>query len=92
MRPEHGGTLELKLERSSGEDVVYAVTLQTPESEWSASARVRVGDGQVTLELEQAPGWLVDRARNVLRALWRAHADAGWPRRITRWRAGPEAS
>jgi hypothetical protein len=92
VKPEHGGTIELKLERSSDEEVAYGATLATPDGSWGARVSVAIADGRVELEVDDgAPGWLVDLARNVMRSVWRARASAGWPRRITRWRAGPEA-
>jgi hypothetical protein len=91
VRPEHGGTIELKLERTSETEVTYETTLATPASEWRGDARVTLANGHVELAPpEEMPAWLGDLARAVLRSIWRAHASAGWPRRITRWRAGPE--
>lgn len=92
VRPEHGGTIELKLERTSDADVSYRATLATPELEWQGEAHVALETGRVELAPpSEVPPWLVELVRGVLRATWRAHASAGWPRRITRWRAGPEA-
>jgi hypothetical protein len=90
MAFDHGGRIELRLVRVADETVEYAVTLATPDAEVGGTARVMLADGAIELLCDaDAPGWLVELARSVLRAAWRGRADAGWPRRLTRWRAGP---
>lgn len=91
MRPDHGGRLELKLESSSDGRVVYGAELSTADVVASGKLVLDVTEGSVQIELEgEPPAWLVDYARAVARTLWRSHADAGWPRRVTRWRPQPE--
>lgn len=91
MRPEHGGRIELVLARADERGARYASTLSTAERSWSGSVEVAAGDGAVVIDVpDDPPAWLVDVVRGVVRAGWRARAEAGWPRRLTRWRAGPE--
>jgi hypothetical protein len=98
MNPEHGGKIELRLERSTAESADYAAQLQTPRATFVGRARVGVGIGAGQVELEaldatagEPPEWLAADARAALRAALRtAQAEGRWPRRITRWRPEPE--
>jgi len=97
MNPEHGGKIELRLERSTTESAEYAAQLQTPRATFVGRARVGgTGSGQVELEALDAPpalppDWLAADARAALKAALRtAQAEGRWPRRITRWRPEPE--
>jgi hypothetical protein len=92
MRPEHGGRIELKLQRAQQDRVTYALSLATESAEWSGFASVTTADGAIELSVADAalPAWLSDFARSVLRTLYRAGREgAGWPRRVARWRAEP---
>jgi len=91
MQPEHGGRIDLALEHADEKSVRYVGELATPDGVWSTTLSVDVVSGEVALAAGDAPGWLVDFARAVVRAAWRAHGGAGFPRRLTRWRAGPGA-
>jgi hypothetical protein len=90
VRPEFGGRIDFQLESEGAEQVVYAAELATPEGEWTGRVRIGTGAGEIELELDaEPPPWLIGLARAVLRTIWRARA--GWPRRVTRWRPGPDA-
>jgi hypothetical protein len=90
VQPDHGGRIELRLESNDELEVVYRAELATPDGVAIGQVRVAVADGGIAFELDAEPAeWLVGVARGVLRSLWRSHAEAGWPRRVTRWRAGP---
>ncbi len=79
---------------SAGPPVEYALELHTPAGIHDGTARVD-GDGKVDLATAPdggAPAWLLKDAHALLRGLFRAHTVAGWPRRLTRWRAEPRAA
>ena len=93
MRPDSGGRVELKLVESDGEGASYEVTLFDPTGEWTAAAKVRAGGAVEVAAWSPAnpPAWLDALALTLLRGAQRAQkADAAWPRRVTRWRPGPE--
>ena len=91
MKPAHGGRIVLRM-TSSGPPVAYALELHTPQGIHHGVARIDES-GAVTLEAtsgDEPPAWLLQSTRALLRALFRAHVQSGWPRRLTRWRAEPE--
>ena len=93
MNPASGGRVVLRL--SSSEDPVrYEVERSTPQGTHSSVASIDVAGSVTFAEFGGGapPAWLVQVARAVLRALFRAHAQNGWPRRITRWRAAPSGA
>lgn len=92
MKPAHGARIVLRL-TSSGPPVEYALELHAPARTHHGTARVSV-DGKVDFAMlsdGDAPAWLLRDAHALLRALFRARSVAGWPRRLTRWRAEPRA-
>lgn len=93
MQPDTGGRFSLRLCDDDATHARYAVTLATSSAEWAAEAVVRVADGSIDFAAWQGEGepppWLAQYARAALRSTWRAHADQGWPRRLTRWRDAP---
>jgi hypothetical protein len=71
--------------------VEYEGELWTPAESWPVRAIVSRSSGAVEVEGKNAPGWLVTLLRSILRAAWRsAEAGTPWPRRLNRWRTGPE--
>jgi hypothetical protein len=93
MRPAHGGRIVLRAS-SSGAEQRYDVELYMSGEEWRGTAAVVLEGGEVSFDdasgLGLAPAWLLQQTRALLRSLWRSHAEAGWPRRLTRWRPEPE--
>jgi hypothetical protein len=95
MHPAHGGRIVLRL-ASAEQALVYHVELYMNATDWRGTAHVELASGQVSFSglAEGAgapPEWLVQAARALLRATWRA-GDGAWPRRITRWRAEPKSA
>lgn len=91
MKPTHGGRIVLRM-TSLGPPVEYALELHTPQATHVGTGRIDAS-GQVTFEGlsdEATPAWLVQAAHALLRGLFRAHTQSGWPRRLTRWRAEPQ--
>jgi hypothetical protein len=94
---QHGARIELKLARLDPEQVAYSVAVTTADGSWSSAALLARSDGKLELGGWSGPAgppaWLADTTRALLRSLWRARRSdvADWPKRITRWRAGPEA-
>lgn len=86
-----GGRLNLVLEGERR----YAVEISTGDQTWHATLEIgpagHVGFG--AWQPPDPPAWLCQAATAVMRAEWRARQvpDAPpWPRRITRWRRGPD--
>lgn len=95
MRPEHGGRVELRLVSDDQSHARYEVALFAAQAEWKARAEL---GGERVLEIgawsgpSAPPGWLELLAKSLLRGTARQHQAQGtWPRRLTRWRSGPEA-
>jgi hypothetical protein len=95
MRPDHGGRVELRLVSDDEAQARYDVALFVTEAEWKAQARI---GGECALDLgawsgpSDPPAWLQALAKTLLRGTARQHQTQGsWPRRLTRWRPGPEA-
>lgn len=89
-----GGRVTLRLSASANDHVEYSGEMVTSEGTWSARATVSVADGSIALAHDgsEPPAWLVSVARSALRVAWRAsRAGTPWPRRINRWRPGPDA-
>jgi hypothetical protein len=93
MQPDTGGRFSLRLCEDDASRARYALTVATAGAEWTATAVVTIADGGIEFGAWQGEGtpprWLVQYARAALRSTWRAHADQGWPRRLTRWRDAP---
>jgi hypothetical protein len=93
MHPDTGGRFTLRLSEHDETLARYELTLATPSSEWSARANVALADGSIDFADwhgdGEPPAWLLQYARAALRSAWRAHAEQGWPRRLTRWRDAP---
>lgn len=86
-----GGRLYLVLEGERR----YAVEISAGDQTWHATLEIdpagHVGFG--AWQPPDPPAWLCQAATAVMRAEWRARQvpDAPpWPRRITRWRRGPD--
>jgi hypothetical protein len=95
MRPDHGGRVELRLVSDDASLARYEVAVFVVDDEWRANAAV---GGERALELGAwsgdgaPPAWLEALAKTLLRGTVRQHsAEGSWPRRLTRWRPGPEA-
>ena len=95
MRPDHGGRLELKLERASETCAYYLLTLRTAEAEVSCEVTIDAPADHLGLGEWRGgapPVWLQGYAHAVLRSVLRTKAsDGAWPRRLTRWRPAPRA-
>lgn len=91
----HGGRLLLRIVDTGGEQIEYSGNIATADGEWPARFRVSPGEGKVEQLAEAAraaPPWLVEFAVATLRAAWRASRETGrWPRRVQRWRPGPDS-
>jgi hypothetical protein len=85
--PDSGGRVRLVLVAANEESVEYEVTLAHRNGAAEGRMRVDVASGAVSTAPEGAPPWLGTLAVGLLRAAHRAHTEAGWPRRLTRWRA-----
>jgi hypothetical protein len=93
-RPSHGGRLQAKLVATNDGGAVYQLALADTLASFSGGARVLESDGAVTFDAWplEPPAWLVEGARVLLRAAWQRHRSGqGWPRRLARWRPGPES-
>lgn len=91
MKPAHGGRIVLRM-TSSGPPVEYALELHTPQGIHHGAARIDES-GKVTFEARsgaEPPAWLLTATHALMRGLFRAHVQSGWPRRLTRWRAEPQ--
>lgn len=89
--PQHGGRVVLRRAAVCQTHAEYGVQLLTAEGVLEGSAQVMVEQGVVEFRgLELAPDWLVGVAKTLLRGAWRTRNDAGWPRRLTRWRETPQ--
>jgi len=94
MTAAPGGRVSLRLEETSATAVRYEGAVSTADRRWPLSACIALGDGAVSLAPGDGtpPGWLLDLARAILRTAARAHrSGVAFPRRLNRWRAGPEA-
>jgi hypothetical protein len=96
IRPQHGGRLEAKLVSHTSEQAAYELGLSVASDSWQGRASVADAGGAVSFEpwrSEKAPpDWLTDAARALLRSAWqRRRAGSAWPRRLARWRPGPDA-
>jgi hypothetical protein len=93
-RPEQGARLTVRLVGGAADPAEYSVRLATAAALWDGRASVRESDGQVDAKwdaLEPPPAWLIQAAHALLRAAWqRRRAGHPWPRRLTRWRPGPD--
>ncbi|HEY3495367.1 MAG TPA: hypothetical protein VGK73_11800 [Polyangiaceae bacterium] len=94
--PSHGGRLQAKLAAARDGVAQYELVLSDASGRWAGAASVAEGNGAVSFGAWQGqgepPGWLVEGARALLRTGWqRARTGLPWPRRLTRWRPGPEA-
>jgi hypothetical protein len=93
MQPHTGGRFSLQLCEADAQHARYALTLATAGAEWTSEASVFSADGRIELAAcrgqGEPPPWLLQYTRAALRSIWRAHAEQGWPRRITRWRDAP---
>jgi len=95
VRPDHGGRLELRLERASETCARYLLTLLTAEAEVSCEVAIEASADRLDLGEWRGgapPVWLQGYAHAVLRSVQRTKASGGaWPRRLTRWRPAPKA-
>jgi hypothetical protein len=98
MQPESGGRLEARLAASDASGARFSVELSSPAGAWTSEVSVAAADGEVswqswsggTAGAGEPPAWLCHYLRAALRSAWRARAEDGWPRRLTRWREAPE--
>jgi hypothetical protein len=85
--PETGGRVRLVLVLTSSEAVEYDATLAHQTGVVEGRLRVDIRSGAVSAPPAGAPHWLGALAVGLLRAAHRRHQQAGWPRRLSRWRA-----
>jgi hypothetical protein len=89
QHPETGVRIDVERAREGGPPWRYEGEAVTPAARFRLAATVG-DDGTVGVELEAgAPGGLADKARLLLRTVWKhAEDDATYPpRHIVRWRA-----
>jgi hypothetical protein len=95
MHPENGGRFVARLLAHDAERGRFAVELATATALWSSEVEVAASDGTLRWQPWTGPGeppeWLRHYAHAALRTSWRQHAQQGWPRRLTRWRAEPQS-
>jgi hypothetical protein len=87
-RPSHGARFSFERVAVDGESARYVVRVVEAEREAEAEARV----SPAALELGRFEGsiepWAGKAARAFLEVIQRGYdAEAGWPRRVQRWRA-----
>ena len=91
---ESGGRLDVRLSSSDASGARYAVELRTAAGVWTSEVSVSLAAGEVTWQgwsgKGEPPEWLCRYLRSALRSGWRAQAEDGWPRRMTRWREEPD--
>lgn len=94
MTVVHGGNVEFRLSQQSPEEVRYAAELSVEAQTALGLAVIRRSDGDISFswETRPPPSWLTDMAHAMLRSQWRTRQRDGtpWPRRLKRWRPGPE--
>jgi len=103
VQPDAGGRFEALLIAHDESRARFRVELSTTAGVWSSQASVSQASGEVEwgewVRSQSAvtaglplvpPEWLCRYLRAGLRAAWRAHAEDGWPRRLTRWRVSPD--
>lgn len=88
-----GGRLNLRLVPGTGPFVRYQGELTAESQSWQGSVEIDAA-GSVRFEFSpEPPAWLCQATSAILRAEWRNRRGADpapWPRRLTRWRVGPE--
>ena len=90
FEPEAGARVTLKLQSKGAEDVSYACSVLQTGKRFEGVARIHLSEGAIVYQgLEDAPEWIRGLVQGLLRSTWRASEEAGWPRRITRWRKQP---
>jgi hypothetical protein len=90
-QPRRGGRLRLELRAQTQSSVTYALTLGVASERVEGVVEVALGDGKVSGMPESGPEWLRSFAVSVLRLMYRQRDVAGWPRRVTRWRAARDS-
>lgn len=88
--PKRGGRVRLELTGRSAQCVRYALTMVDSEVRVEAVVEVALADGKVSGVPETGPSWLRSLATSLLRTMYRQRESAGWPRRVTRWRAAKD--
>jgi len=93
VQPEAGGRFEARLLTEEQTGARFRVELSSASGSWSNEASVSQTTGDVQFYAWSGPGdppaWLCRYLVSALRSAWRAHAEQGWPRRLTRWRDAP---
>ncbi len=94
MQPDSGGRLDARLRSSDASGARYLVELSTAAGVWKTEVLVSLASGDASWQGWSGPGeppeWLCRYLRSALRSAWRAHAEEGWARRVTRWREAPD--
>jgi hypothetical protein len=94
VQSETGGRFEARLVAEEPTQARFRVELSAAGAAWSSDASVSRANGDVSFYAWSGagdpPAWLCRYLISALRSAWRAHAEQGWPRRLTRWRAEPE--
>lgn len=97
MAVQNGARFELKLRAQGDTGANYAVEIRDALGRWALDAHIDGATGAVALSNPTppppAPPWAASYLTSLLRSLWRQrnrHPDRPWPRRVTRWRGGPE--
>ncbi len=96
VKVAYGARFELVREQAEQGCVAYRVRCWTHHGECSTEAVVTLADGAVLVHPWEpagaAPAWAQQWVQRLLRAEYRnlGERPADWPRRLTRWRQGPE--
>jgi hypothetical protein len=91
-RPESGLRLDVTRSPEGGPPWRYRGEAVSPDARFAIEATIG-GSGEVAVDAPGAPAGFADRARLLLRAVWK-HAEGERlppPRRIVRWRPDGEA-
>lgn len=93
----NGGRIELRLQQELSDGTVeYDARIflgrDQPENLWLAHF-VRQPDGTLLVSSKDTrpiPDWVMKYAKTLLQLAARSSEQKGWPRRLTRWRKGPD--
>lgn len=90
VRPDRGARVSLELETEGAERITYRCKVLQADVVVDGVAHVFLPQGNVELQaLDGVPEWVRTLLVGLLRSAFRACAEEGWPRRITRWRKEP---
>ncbi|MFZ5895936.1 MAG: hypothetical protein ACOY0T_33075 [Myxococcota bacterium] len=88
-----GVRFELRLCSSDEHAASYSVSVRAQGSEWVGDVHLTPPAGDVAFQFAagEPPAPCLSIVRAAVRAIYREHERAGFPRRVTRWRPLPSA-